>query len=94
METSSYFRIPDRTKQILKTVLNRTDEQKTDCAAKFHKAKSSAHDRKSVLTREIAKTEDSIARWRSSKSIDLLDRIPELESNLKRLKVELSNLEN
>lgn len=94
METSEYFRMPDRTKQLLKTFLKRTDEQKAETAAKFHKAKSDSHDPKSVLTHEIYKTENTIARWQSSKSIDLLDRIPELESKLKRLKVELSNLEN
>lgn len=95
METSDYFKIPDKTKKLLRGVFERTDEEKAEVGARMHKVRSRhKSDPKQSLTSEIILLEDKIERIKGGKNIKLLDAIPQLQSQLKRMKAELAALEN
>ena len=95
MEKSEYFKFPKVAKNAIKRIANRSEEEQTEIAGRMHKTKEVLQGTPRVaLLRKIASAERQLDMHYKSKQNLIRERIPQKESELKRLKAELESLQD
>ena len=95
MEKSEYFKLPKPAKDAIKRITSRSEEEQTEVAGKMHKTKEILQGTPRVaLLRKIASAERQLDMHYKSKQIHIRERIPQKESELKKLKAELEAIQD